>query len=93
MDPVPASAAPQKKTRTRASQAQRSHLIKYMQSHDIFAKTGLCPGNKGKEGADRMWRKLAEALNAIGPAARSPAAWKQVSLSVYFSIYRIILWH
>lgn len=60
-----------KAIKKRTSEAQRSYLIDSMNGHYIFAKSGLCPGNQGKEGANRIRAKLAQALNAIGPAVRT----------------------
>lgn len=63
--------------------AQITAMVKFMEEHSDFAKNKV-HSDSGKQSVSRLWIRLGQMLNALGPPVRDLKKWKQV-----FAFYSI----
>lgn len=66
------------KYRTSSNKAQLLMLLEFMEKNSDLAK-GIVNGANGRDKANKLWDKIKEKLNEIGPPTRSVVDWKKVN--------------
>lgn len=64
--------------------AQITAMVTFMEEHSDFAKNKI-HSDSGNQSMSRLWNRLVQMLNAMGPPVRELKKWKQV-----FAFYAVI---